>query len=247
MSQPKTVATDWLLTTTISLYMGSLVLANLLNVSRLVIVPVPFLNFKLIGPIGLVCYPITFLCTDIICELYGKKMATQLVWVGFWVNLVVCGLLVLANQLPFIPNENDPVQTLTTLTLGCTISSSIAYLITQNIDVWVFHRLKAWTQGKHLWLRNNVSTWLSQAADTLIVVLLVKILTGAYPDLPGENTSNTLLHIMLSMYAFKFTIALLDTLPFYIIVLWTRRNTISPVKNDSCDHTHQNQLRLAQE
>jgi uncharacterized integral membrane protein (TIGR00697 family) len=222
---------DKLFISVVCMYTGSLILANLLNVSRIINFTFTILNseFIVMAPIGLICYPITFLCTDVICELYNKKLASQLVWVGFWINLAMCGILSLAGKLPYIVGPYpDAFATISYLTISCTLSSSIAYIITQNIDIYIFHKLKKLCDGRHLWLRNNASTIISQLVDTIIVVALVKYLTGAYPNLSGDSDTNTLINVVVSMYAFKFFAALLDTVPLYIIVAkFKNRNTLS--------------------
>ena len=89
------------------------------------------------------------------------------------------------------------------------IGSISAYLISQTFDVWIFHKLKVITRGKHLWLRNNVSTLLSQALDTFIYTFVWV--------LAGELTFIVALSIALTKYIFKIFIALIDTLFIYLV------------------------------
>lgn len=226
MMSPENQKNDFLFMAIVSFYIGALILANVLNVSRIIHFEIQLLSHSVhfLIPIGLICYPITFLCTDLICELYDKKTATDLVWTGFWVNLCVVGVILLAGKLPFfIGSTPDAFSTIYELTLGCTLSSCLSYIVAQRIDVAIYHKLKILCRNKHLWLRNNASTMISQCIDTIIVVIMVKWLTGAYPNMPNQDTPSTLIQVMASIYLFKFLMAILDTLPLYLIVHWARR------------------------
>jgi uncharacterized integral membrane protein (TIGR00697 family) len=160
------------------LFLGSLTLLNVLGTSKFIDYSFTFLSFDIpfVIAIGVLPYPITFLCTDLISELYGEKRANWVVWMGlglnFWVLFFVwfAGVLdppnELLNGLPKITVENNQVivpsdyafYQVRKLTMGATLASMIAYLSAQFIDVKIFHFLKEKTNGKKLWLRNNVST-----------------------------------------------------------------------------------------
>ncbi len=195
---------------------------------------------------GVLPYPITFLCTDFISEFYGRRRANFVVFVGFLLNLWVIFILWATTSLPgFV--ENDPVTGMPplpvwsdeagayretgwtlfqvrNLAFGAVIASMIAYFAAQFCDVYLFHFWKKLTNGKHLWLRNNGSTLVSQMVDTVAVILITHFLAHALP-LPPEGRSLTL-HLMLFIvtgYAFKFVCALVDTIPFYIGVRYLSR------------------------
>ena len=101
--------------------------------------------------------------------------------------------------------------------MGATIASMIAYLSAQFIDVKIFHLLKEKTKGKKLWLRNNVSTIISQLIDSIAVILITHFIVDGLPKENGQLT-HSLFYFILSGYLFKLSIALLDTIPFYILV-----------------------------
>ena len=181
--------------------------------------------------IGVLPYPITFLCTDLISELFGKKKANLVVWIGLILNLWVIFIIWIAGVLDAPPElENGNFVTLKdggpyfegyefyhirNLTLGATLASMVAYLTAQFVDVHIFHFLKQKTKGKMLWLRNNVSTLVSQLVDTIAVILITHYYANGLPtDDQGELT-HPLFYFILSGYLFKVIVAILDTIPFY--------------------------------
>jgi len=219
------------------LFLGSLTLLNVLGTSKFIDYSFSFIGFDIpfVIAIGVLPYPITFLCTDLISELYGKKRANWVVWMGlglnFWVLFFVwlAGVLdppeLLINGLPEITvNDNKAVvpsdyafYQIRKLTIGATIASMIAYLSAQFVDVRIFHFLKEKTGDKKLWLRNNVSTIISQLIDSIAVILITHFLVDGLPKLANGDLTHSLVYFILSGYLFKLVIALLDTLPFYYL------------------------------
>jgi hypothetical protein len=218
------------------LFLGSLAVLNILGISRQIdlsftigTVRVPFVVF-----VGVLPYPITFLCTDFICELYGKKRASLVVWVGLGLNIWVLFILWLGGVLPprtelgpdGLPVIGHPDRTFFQIrkwTSMATMASMIAYLTAQMVDVHVFHLIKRVTKGRALWLRNNGSTLTSQMVDSLAVILITYFFTNAISITPGETVFHTLVILIFSNYLFKMTAALLDTIPFYIGTKWLSR------------------------
>ncbi len=212
------------------LFLGSLAMLNILGISRLIDLSfnlfgteIPFLVF-----IGVLPYPITFLCTDFISELYGRKRANMVVWIGFILNMWVIFIIWLGGILPprpeiiaetGLPALDAPDRVffeIRKLTFGATAASMIAYLTAQFVDVQVFHLLRKLTRGKALWLRNNGSTLTSQMVDSVAVVLITYYYADAIHFKEGEDVMNKLFILILSNYLFKMSSALLDTIPFYI-------------------------------
>jgi len=219
------------------LFLGSMTMLNILGISRFV-----DLSFELFGltipmalAIGVLPYPVTFLCTDFISELYGQKRANHLVWVGLLLNLWVVGFLWLGGVLP--PTvEIDPATGLPPtdaydfafyrirfLTMGAVVASMIAYLAAQLCDVTLFHFWKRLTHGRHLWLRNNGSTVVSQFVDTFAVITITHFYARGLPIDPSAAIWPQLWVFIASGYVFKIAIALLDTLPFYVGVHYLSR------------------------
>ena len=219
-------------------FLSAMTLLNVIGITK----------FVQLGPlavaVGVLPYPITFLCTDLISELYGKSRANFLVTVGLFINGFIL-LVMTAGQyatsvdpanmppwqilqlaqpipLPFGDSLEGNVELFTVMyamTSGAVTASMAAYITAQYCDVQLFHFWKRVTKGKHLWLRNNFSTLLSQLVDS---VMFVTVTFGAV-FLRGEMAFQTLLVLVASNYGFKAAVALLDTIPLYILVARLRR------------------------
>lgn len=162
-------------------------------------------------PVGVIAYPFTFLATDLLSELYGRKKAQLVVWVGFWMNVFMLLLMSVNHWLPNtggVSGGLDLFEGVYEFMIGNTIASMIAYLIAQTVDVRLFHFWKRLTKGKHLWLRNNASTTISQLVDST-AILTILFLAG---NLGQEiDTVGKLIILILNSYLFKFFFALFDT------------------------------------
>lgn len=170
-------------------------------------------------PVGLIAYPFTFLATDLISELYGRKKAQSVVWAGFFLNLYMLLLMIAAQWLPNTYGVSGGLELFDGVyefLVANTVSSMIAYLIAQSIDVRLFHFWKRVTKGKYLWVRNNGSTMVSQLVDST-AILSILYLTGNL----GENitTVGALGILILNSYLFKFFFALFDT-PLIYVGVW---------------------------
>jgi len=211
-------------------FLGTLAILNILGISRqidlsfyLFGIKIPFIVF-----VGVLPYPITFLCTDFISELYGKKRAQMVVWTGLVLNIWVLLILWIGGVLPPHPElgpDNLPLQgdsqrtffQIRQWTFGATIASMIAYLTAQFVDVHVFHYFKKKTKGKALWLRNNGSTLTSQMVDSIAVVSITWFFAKSAIHIePGETATHAVMILIFSNYIFKMVSALLDTIPFYL-------------------------------
>ena len=131
------------------------------------------LTFEL--SVGIIAYPITFLVTDLISELYGKKRANQVVISGFCASIFTTLLIFIsmnATAADWSPVDSATFNKVFGLSAPAFLASMMAYLTAQFIDVRIFHFWKRLTKGKHLWLRNNASTMFSQLVDTSMVLLL---------------------------------------------------------------------------
>ena len=185
--------------------------------------------------VGVLPYPVTFMCTDLISELYGRKRATDMVWVGLIVNLWIVLFLWLGGALPgtgLDPETGEIIRDasgrapvfyeIQLMTFGTVTASMIAYLTAQYCDVRLFHFWKRITNGKHLWLRNNGSTLISQLVDTSAVILISHYWARALPINDIDPLATQLLVFIFSGYVFKLTVALVDTGPIYVAVHYLR-------------------------
>ena len=219
-------------------FLSAMTLLNVIGITK----------FVQLGPlavaVGVLPYPITFLCTDLISELYGKSRANFLVTVGLFINGFILLVMTVGQYATSVDPSNMPpwqvlqlaqpiplpsgdslegnVELFTVMyamTSGAVTASMAAYITAQYCDVQLFHFWKRVTKGKHLWLRNNFSTLLSQLVDSVMVVTV----TFGAVFLRGEMAFQTLLVLVASNYGFKAAVALLDTIPLYILVARLRR------------------------
>ena len=220
------------------IFLGTLSLLNILGISRFVDLSVTLfgLEIPMVVAIGVLPYPITFICTDLVSELYGRKRATEVVWVGLLLNVWVVFLLWLGGALPgfeavdpstgdLIPDEAGRLPVffeIRTLAFGAVTASMIAYLFAQWCDVQLFHFWKWLTGGRHLWLRNNGSTLVSQLVDTTAVILITHFYAKALPIDDSASLWPQLFTFIASAYVFKMIVAVLDTVPIYMLVGWLR-------------------------
>ena len=198
------------------LFITSLVVSNLIFQKFFYWYP---LDIKLLGnslfelSVGILPYPITFLITDLISEIYGKKRANQVVITGIFASFFSMGILLIANEVPAI--ENSPIDDKTfnqvfALSPIAALASMIAYLLAQFVDIRIYHFWKNLTQGKMLWLRNNFSTFSSQLIDTLLVVGLLSVF--------GVLEWKLFWGLVISGFLFKIIVAALDTPLLYLFV-----------------------------
>ena len=232
------------------LFLGSMTMLNILGVSRFIDLSFEFAGIRIpmTLAVGVLPYPITFLCTDFISELYGRKRASSVVWVGLGLNAWVVLFLWLGGALPPTPTLDPatglpppeaydfPFYRIRMLTMAAVVASMIAYLSAQMCDVFLFHFWKRLTRGRHLWLRNNGSTLVSQFVDTFAVITITHYWAAALPIDAGEALWPQLWVFIGSGYVFKVTVALLDTGPFYLGVHWLSRYLhIDPLEEHAAD------------
>lgn len=219
------------------IFLGTLALLNVLGISRFVDLSFDVfgVSIPMVVAIGVLPYPVTFLCTDLISELFGEKKARDMVWVGLLLNGWVVFLLWLGGVLPgFEALDSSGMPALDAagrmpvffeireLAFGAVAASMVAYIAAQFCDVRLFHFWKGVTNGKHLWLRNNASTMTSQMVDTTAVILITHFYASALPIVDGEPLWPQLMIFILSGYVFKLSVAALDTGPLYMAVRWLR-------------------------
>ena len=199
-----------------SLFITSLVVSNLIFQKFFYWYP---LNLKVLGnslfelSVGILPYPITFLITDLISEIYGKKRANQVVVTGIFASFFSMGILLIANEVPAIKNspiDDETFNQVFALSPIAALASMIAYLLAQFVDIRIYHFWKNLTQGKMLWLRNNFSTFSSQLIDTVLVVGLLSIF--------GVLEWKLFWGLVISGFLFKIIIAALDTPLLYLFV-----------------------------
>ena len=166
---------------------------------------------------SIITYPFTFLLSDTIAEVYGRKIATRIIWLGFVFSLVMVLVLVAGQVLPGA--EAWDAQGAYERILGSVprivLGSMVAYLVAQNHDVIAFHFWRRVTKGRYLWLRNTASTVVSQAFDTVLFVVIA---------FAGTIPTDVLLNTIVTLYVAKILVAVLDTPLVYAMVGAIRRH-----------------------
>lgn len=232
------------------LFLGTLAMLNILGISRFLLLATwgtvdgrssfawgtnlgddPYAwTFAL--AVGVLPYPVTFLCTDLISEFFGRRRANFVVWVGLLLNAWVVFVMWLGGALPGFEQVDAQGRMIEdaaghlpvffqirALTFGAVTASMVAYLAAQFCDVYLFHFWKGLTRGRHLWLRNNGSTLISQLVDTVAVILVTHFWAQALPPAPeGRSLTGHLALFIATGYAFKLVVALLDTPVIYLAV-----------------------------
>ncbi len=177
--------------------------------------------FGLVTAMGNIIYGTIFFATDILNENYGRKDAQKAVWIGFFV--LIFATIVMQISLNFVPDESDFLSPALKEIFGflprIAVASLIAYLISQLYDVWVFNFLKKKTKGKHLWLRNNVSTLTSQLIDNVIFTFIAFV--GFFGLFGWQQVFewSIILQIFIVSYVMKVIVAVADT-PF---LYWAKK------------------------
>ncbi len=205
-----------------ALFITSLVVSNLIFQKFFYWYP---FNIEIFGTnlfeisVGILPYPITFLITDLISEIYGKKRANDIVVIGIFASLFSLLIVLVSNAVPatsWSPVTDSMFSTVFGNTALAVFASMLAYLFAQFIDIQIYHFWKRVTKGKHLWIRNNFSTFSSQFVDTLtILVLLCSFGIIEWSKFQG---------LLVAGFIFKAIIAACDTPFLYLgVYLFKRR------------------------
>lgn len=204
-----------------ALFIASLVTSNLIFQKFFYWYPfdIEIFNVRLFEiSVGLLPYPITFLITDILSEIYGKQKANQVVIAGIFASFFSLAIIYVSKNVPATSwsqvNNTTFINVFGAAPLAV-LASMLAYLSAQFIDIKVYHFWKNYTKGKHLWLRNNFSTFTSQIVDTSTVLILL----CSFSIINWELFWG----LLISGVIFKMLIAALDTPILYLIVYMFRK------------------------
>lgn len=221
MTQKDTLLSQRIYLLLAALFITSLVVSNLIFQKFFSWYPI---NITIFGSklfeisVGILPYPITFLITDLISEIYGKKAANQVVTTGVFASLFSMLIIYTANAVPattWSPVGDDLFSTVFGNTAIAVLASMLAYLFAQFIDIQIYHFWKRLTKGKHLWIRNNFSTFFSQFIDTSTILLLL----CSFNIIEWNKFTG----LLIAGFLFKVLIALLDTPFLYLGVYLFRK------------------------
>ena len=168
--------------------------------------------------VGILPYPITFLVTDLISEIYGQKKANQVVIAGIFASFFSLLIILISDSVPALSSsqlDNETFSKVFSLSGLAVLASMSAYLFAQFIDIKIYHFWKTLTKGKMLWLRNNFSTFSSQIIDTVTVISLLCLFQVLSWD--------SFWGLIISGIVFKIVMALLDTPLLYLFVYFFRK------------------------
>ena len=203
------------------LFAVALVLSNVVA-AKVVATSVPFPGGTLVFPGAVFCYAITFLATDVVGEVWGRREAAAVVRWGFAAQLLAAGLLLFTQALPAAdPAVQGAYRTLLGQNAVFAGASLAAYAISQSWDVFVFHRIRDRVLARdpaargRRWIWNNVSTMSSQLLDTVVFVGLAFGCGLGWLFDPAARPA--LLSLMLGQYLVKLALAALDTPVFYLL------------------------------
>jgi len=175
---------------------------------------------------GIITYPVTFLLTDVVSEIWGAKKANTMVLIGFLMSFVMLFFIQIAIYLPAHPYWVAPDNPFGFKTPGeyqnafnsvfsvngkLLFGSMLAYMAAQLLDVKLYHTWRRITKGKYLWIRNNGSTSISQLVDTFIVNSILFYWGFGWEFWQGIS-------VMLTIYFYKLLLAVLDTPFIYLAV-----------------------------
>ncbi len=223
---------DALFLTLTGIFLTSLVLGNVIGTTKFVtlfsidlpawlkaITPELVRNestYTMSVPAGVIAYPFTFLATDLISELFGRKKAQLVVWIGLGMNFFMLFIMTVNFWLPNASGVSGGLQLFDGVyefMVGNVIASMIAYLIAQSVDVKLYHFWKRKTKGKYLWLRNNASTTVSQLVDSTAIITILYLANNFGPEI---NSVGAVIILIVNSYLFKFAFAIIDTPLMYL-------------------------------
>jgi queuosine precursor transporter len=199
------------------LFIAAIILANLMGTK---ISYINFFGFYVEFSVGLLVFPITFLITDSISEVFGKERANELVNISTLVLVFLFLVILFASALPFAERswvKSEEFNSVFSSGLRMIFASVVAFFFSQKHDVFAFHFWKNVTKGKHLWFRNTASTVVSQAIDSFVFMFL------AFYMATPKFTIEYVIALALPYYFLKVLLAFFDTPFVYVVVHWLRK------------------------
>ena len=205
-----------------ALFVAALVTAQVIS-AKLLSVSLPVLG-AVTAPGGTLAYAVTFFASDCLSELYGKSYARRVVNVAFGMNFVLLALVFATIAAPAARGSVDPAafETVLGLSGNVVLGSLAAYVLSQNWDVLAFHRIREYTGGEALWLRNVASTATSQLIDTVVFTLVAFAVAPAALGVGAALPTSVLASLVVGQYVLKLLIALVDTPFVYAAVALVR-------------------------
>ncbi|MDL5041612.1 queuosine precursor transporter [Heyndrickxia coagulans] len=193
------------------MFVGLLILSNIISVKLF------HIGDAIVLPAAAIIYIFTYPLVDVTVEVYGKKAGRATVQAGFITQIMAMVFIIITINIPAAPafQNQSAFETILSGSFRVILASLVSYIISQNLDVLVFNRLKTLHGRKKLWLRNNASTMLSQLIDTTIFILI-----AYYGTVPVQVLGT----LILTQYIFKFAASVVMTPVVYLLVGLIRKN-----------------------
>ncbi len=201
-----------------ALFVTTLIISNIIAVKVVQIGP-------LFVPAAVILFPVAYIFGDILTEVYGYARARQVIWTGFFCNLLAVAAIWIGGLLQPAPfwsagsftspgTAQQAYQAILGFTPRLLLASFVAYLIGEFLNSFVLAKLKVRTSGRFLWLRTISSTIIGQGADSTVFISIA---------FSGIFTGNELATAILSQWLFKVTYETLATPLTYLVVGWLKR------------------------
>jgi len=170
--------------------------------------------------VGIFAYPLSFVVTDIVEEVLGREKTKNFVLAGFIGLVLALGLTLLSVAMPAADrySYNNEYKLIFSSSIRMILASLVAFSLSQSHDIWAFNFWKNKTKGKFLWLRNNLSTIVSQFIDTTIFMFI------AFYAITPKFTVGFIFSLIIPYWLFKVVFALLDTPFVYLGVKWLKQD-----------------------
>jgi len=165
-------------------------------------------------PAAVILFPIAYIFGDILTEVYGYAKARQVIWTGFFCNLLAVVAIWVAGLLPSAAfwTDQPAYEAILGKTPQLLLASFIAYLIGEFLNSFVLAKLKVQTQGRFLWLRTITSTIVGEGADSAVFLSVAGIFPLAF-----------LGQAILTQWLFKVAFEVIATPLTYVVVNWLKR------------------------
>ena len=191
----------------IGLYVIFIALSQIMA-SKIAVFDFGFYEFA--APAAVLVFAVTFLITDVVNEKFGRKETHKMIFIAFVTQVAMVVFLYIGGILepaPFWANQ-QAWDLIFGIVPRITLASWVAFLVSENMDAYLFAWIKKLTHGKHLWMRNVFSSIISLSVDTLIFVSLAFYGLG-FPILP----------LIIGQFATKYAVAIID-IPFMYLNRW---------------------------
>ncbi|GIX48348.1 MAG: transporter [Candidatus Tectimicrobiota bacterium] len=193
----------------VAVFTTCLITANIVAVKLVVV-------FGLVTPAGIVVFPLSYICGDVLTEVYGYRQARRVIWLGFFCNLLAVLAIWIGQILPPAPFWEG--QAAYVRILGYTprllVASFLAYLVGEFANAFVLAKMKIATRGRWLWTRTIGSTLVGQGLDSLVFITLA---------FAGTLPVAALLSTVVTQWLLKTAYEAAATPLTYGVVAWLKR------------------------